>query len=229
MFRLAPDGTLTVLHAFTGANGGDGADPEAGLIRDQTGNLYGTTALGGILGSDCSGGGGCGTVFKLAPDGTETVLYPFKGGSDGDEPAAPVTMDANGNLVGTTQYGGAQDANCSGGCGTVFKVAPDGTETIYTFDYTDGARPAAGVVEDAAGNLYGTTQQGGADLNGVVFELSPSGAQTVLYSFCSQAKCADGGYPSGVIIDKKGVLFGTTAYGGQGRYSGYGTVFRLSP
>jgi uncharacterized repeat protein (TIGR03803 family) len=228
VFELAPDGTQTVLHAFAGPDTGDGADPQAGLIRDKAGNLYCTTDLGGTV-MECDGDFGCGTIFELAPDGTETILHAFTGGSDGDEPAVGVIMDKAGNLVGTTQYGGS--ANCSGnGCGTVFSLAPDGTETLYAFDGGDGANPVAGVIEDGSGNIYGTTFQGGADFNGVVFELAPNGAATVLYTFCSEAKCADGGDPAGGLLeDKKGNLFGTTPYGGKGRYGGNGTVFKLTP
>src|ERR1700722_3151032 len=113
---------------YTFQNSKDGAEPEAGLIKGGEGNLYGTTFSGGNGGFK-----GNGTVFKLAPDGTKTTLYSFTGGADGGYPG-PVIIDASGNLFGTTQQGGV-DGGCNmSGCGVVFEVAPDGTETvIYTF------------------------------------------------------------------------------------------------
>jgi uncharacterized repeat protein (TIGR03803 family) len=161
VFKLDPSNALTVLHSFTGA---DGAAPAGGLIMDGSGNLYGTTSAGGS--GTCGGQfavGGCGTVFKLEPSGNETLLYSFKGGSDGANPAyGGLVMDAAGNLYGTTLEGGP--GTCTGrnqvvvGCGTVFKLDPSGNETVvYTFTGgSDGAFPYAGVVMDAAGNLYGT-------------------------------------------------------------------------
>jgi uncharacterized repeat protein (TIGR03803 family) len=165
VFRLAPDGTETVLYSFAG--GADGFWPYAGLTMDKKGNLYGTTWVGG--GSGC-GGLGCGTVFKLAPDGTETVLHSFSA-LDGAGPHAGVILDAKGNLYGTTSYGGS---DCTGpGCGVVFKLAPDGTETVlHRFDYSDGAYPYGGVVLSKKGSLYGTTQAGGANNQGTIFELT---------------------------------------------------------
>lgn len=111
VFQLTPSGTLNVLHSFIG--GGDGAYPEAGLIADMAGNLYGTTYGGGA--------GGQGTVFQLTPAGTLYVLYSFTGGSDGGRPGADLIADAAGNLYGTTSSGGAT-ASCPGGCGTVFEL-----------------------------------------------------------------------------------------------------------
>jgi uncharacterized repeat protein (TIGR03803 family) len=124
VFKLAPNGSKTVLYSFKGGTG-DGGYPSAGLVRDSAGNLYGTTASG--RGSGCNGLG-CGTVFKLALDGSETVLYSFTGGSDGANPNAGLIRDASGNLYGTATYGGA---GCgSYGCGVVFKLARSGTESV---------------------------------------------------------------------------------------------------
>src|ERR1700732_3475949 len=171
--------TETVLYAFTGG-GSDGGIPLAALIADSSGNLYGTTAAGGVSGPGCFPP--CGVVFKLAPGGTETVLHAFTGGSDGLIPFAGLIADSAGNLYGTTIGGGS---GCSGqGCGVVFKVSPGGTETVlYSFcskpSCSDGRGPVAGLIADSAGNLYGTTQSGGGGCFqgcGVVFKLAPGGA-----------------------------------------------------
>ena len=121
VFKLAADGTETVLHAFAGQ--GDGAEPAGGLVEDQAGNLYGTTNLQGAAGCMVEYDLGCGTVFKLAPNGTETVLHSFAGGADGAYPYGGLVADGSGNLYGTTLQGGG--SNCSGNsCGTVFKLKP---------------------------------------------------------------------------------------------------------
>jgi uncharacterized repeat protein (TIGR03803 family) len=158
-----------VLYNFTGAR--DGAYPRAGLFRDDTGDLYGTTYYGGAL--SCLYGMGCGTVFKLDTTGAETILYRFKGTPDGAFPFARLFRDAAGNLYGTTYSGGGSNL------GTVFKLDATGKRTVlHSFTGApDGANPYAGLIRDAAGNLYGTTGFGG-DLAclggcGVVFELSP--------------------------------------------------------
>ena len=165
---------FAVLHTFKG--GADGGNPAAGLLRDTGGNLYGTTYQGGA-----SNGG---VVFKLSPSGNETVLYSFTRGADGYAPQAGLIQDKAGNLYGTTTHGGHQSSACNiagdSTCGVVFKVSPTGTETVlYSFTGgADGGNPAAGLVQDAAGNLYGTTYGGGASGNGVVFKVSPTGTQT---------------------------------------------------
>ena len=200
MFKLAPnpDGTWTerVLYSFTG--GADGLIPLAGLVFDAAGNLYGTTGYGGADGS--------GVVFKLAPnpDGTwtESVLYSFTGYADGSIPGAGLIFDPTGNLYGTTTSGGPFSAGeCPAGCGVVFKLAPnpDGTWTesvLHSFTGADGQYPRAGLVFDVAGNLYGTTNGGGPDNDGVVFKLKPNldgtWTESVLYSFKDGA---DGGFP----------------------------------
>ncbi len=244
VFKLAPGGTETVLHAFQGGN--DGEYPLAGLIADKSGNLYGTTNEGG--GTGCEYNQGCGTVFRLAPDGTETVLYAFQGGSDGALPGAGLIADKAGNLYSMTSEGGGNACPVGGGCGTVFEVAPDGTETVlHAFcaqkNCTDGATPDDGLIADKAGNFFGTTSLGGVGDGcfgklacGSVFKLAPDGTLTSLYTFCRQRKkCTDGEVPeAGLIEDRKGNLYGTTSDGGAycergDEGDGCGTVFKLAP
>ncbi|MGH9205494.1 MAG: choice-of-anchor tandem repeat GloVer-containing protein, partial [Acidimicrobiales bacterium] len=181
VFKLTPGGTYTVLHTFTG--GSDGANPAGDLIADSSGNLYGTTRGGGASGSGC-GGFGCGTVFKLSPGGTLTVLYSFTGGSDGEGPVGNLIADSKGNLYGTTLLGGGPGCGQFGlGCGVVFKLSPSGTETVLHIftGGSDGGAPFAGLIADSSGNLYGTTFQGGALTAcngvgcGVVFKLAGAG------------------------------------------------------
>ena len=152
VFKLSSTNNYSVLHKFKGAS--DGANPIGALVRDPEGRLYGATVGGGTSGC---GGSGCGTVFKVNQKQKHTMLYKFAGGTDGAFPFAGVVRDSAGNLYGTTEAGGVP--GCSGfGCGTVFKLDPTGKETVlYTFTGgTDGGLPLAGVVRDAAGNLYGT-------------------------------------------------------------------------
>jgi len=232
VYRLMPDGTETVLYSFTG--GTDGAMPLAGLLIDEAGNLYGTTWFGG---ANTCGPRYCGTVFRIAPDGTETVLHSFAGGSDGASPTASLVADKAGNLYGSTSAGG--NTHCGGsGCGTVFKLAPDGTEAVlYAFKgrREDGHFPFSGLVMDKSGNLYGTTQNGGAQCPdggcGTVFRIAPDGKETLLHVFSG----SDGRYPFKLVGDGNGNLYGTTNLGGDGNCAKYnvhthgcGTVFRLT-
>lgn len=213
--------SFDLLYQFKSGN--DGTQPWASLIVDAKGNLYGTTSLDGAY--------GYGTVFKLSPTGKETVLHSFTGtGGDGATPIAPLVRDAAGNLYGTTEFGGIYGTNCGGnGCGVVFKVDPNGKETVlYRFTGTgsDGSNPAQGLVRDAAGNLYGTTQGGGTHGGGIVFKVSARGKETVLYSL--SAANGDGSLPFGgsLLRDSAGNLYGTTLFGG---FQGFGTVFKLDP
>jgi uncharacterized repeat protein (TIGR03803 family) len=234
--RSNPDGTWTesVLYSFCSeSNCADGQNPAAGLIFDAAGNLYGTTQWGGT--------GDAGTVFKLAPnpDGnwTESVLYSFPRDCDGDDPVGGLIFDAAGNLYGTTAEA------CT--TGNVFKLAsnPDGTWTesvLYIFrgifgGATDGSYPVAGLVLDAAGNLYGTTLFGGTHNAGIVFKLAPNldgtWTESVLHSF---SWGADGANPvAGLVLDAAGNLYGTTYWGGYYNsttcYNGCGVVFKLTP
>ena len=223
--------SFKVLHSFQKRP--DGEYPFGDLIADGAGNLYGTTDEGGSCRRFS-----CGTVFKLAPDGTETVLRSFPGGPRGFRPRAGLTADSAGNLYGTTSQGGVV-LSCSGGCGSVFKVTQSGRERVlYSFKggAGDGSDPVANLLADSAGNLYGTTYYGGGEGCsfgcGTVFKLTPGGSEAVLHSFCSQANCADGSAPvAGLIADSAGNLYGTTAYGGGSACggSGCGTVFKLEP
>src|ERR1022692_13994 len=180
VFKLDKTGKETVLYTFIG--GTDGAEPVAGLARDAAGNLYGTTLYGGVTGTECQRQGeptGCGVVFKLDETGKETVLYTFFGGKDGAEPGTLRWDAAMGNLYGATAYGGGtakecpQQANGFTGCGTVFKLDSNNEETIlHSFTGgTEGRFPGLGL-RDTAGNLYGTTGEGGSMGCGVVFKLS---------------------------------------------------------
>jgi uncharacterized repeat protein (TIGR03803 family) len=228
VFMLASDGTKRTLYAFTGS--ADGSTPGGGLIIDGEGNVYGTTASGGLMGgcgSNGHTGNGCGTVFEVTPGGTETVLHTFKG-SDGGIPLGGVIADNAGNLYGTTSQG--RGGNCSGGCGTVFKLAPDGTQTVlHAFKGgSDGEAPQAGLVMDGSGNLYGTTQQGGHVGKfsphgcGTVFKIAPDGSETVLHAF----KLRDGCAPTAALLaGANGLLYGTTPSGGADRR---GVVFSVN-
>jgi uncharacterized repeat protein (TIGR03803 family) len=225
VFELAPDGTESVLYAFQG--GDDGALPEAGLVADGAGDFYGTTVAGG--------GPDKGTVFKLSSDGTETVLYAFNGGSDGETPDSNLILDKHGNLYGTTVYGGNLTGPECGdiGCGTVFEVTPAGTETIlYAFQGgSDGLQPSGGLIRDVGGSLYGMAGGGGSGSNcagfgcGTVFSIAPNGTKSVLYSFQGGS---DGSTPvGGLIKDQGGNLYGATL--GGGGPCDCGTVFKLAP
>jgi uncharacterized repeat protein (TIGR03803 family) len=186
VFKVSPSGTETVLHSFSYRSSlrADGYNPAGALIQDPAGNLYGTTNFGGVAGVGCytQADYGCGVVFKLSPAGSETVLHSFTGGADGanfGSSFAGLIQDAAGNLYGTTALGGA--AAVFAGAGVVFKLSPTGNETVlYTFTAgADGGLPRAGLVRDAAGNLYGTTEVGGSCAEfsygcGVVFKLTPN-------------------------------------------------------
>ena len=211
VFKLDATGKLTVLHIFTG--GTDGANPYSALIRDPAGNLYGTASRGGNTNS--------GTAFKLDPGGNFTVLHSFGGtGQDGAVPYAALIRDAAGNFYGTTMAGGRYRF------GTVFKLDPAGNETVlYAFTGgADGQSPWANVVMDKNGNLFGTTAFGGVYGDGTVFELDPTGKETVLHSFDSPI---DGNAViAPLILDSAGNLYGTADEGG---FYGYGTVFEITP
>jgi uncharacterized repeat protein (TIGR03803 family) len=239
VFKLTPEGKETVLYSFCDLSGcTDGANPYAGVIFDQKGNLYGTTLYGGPH--------GYGVVFKITPEGKETVLHSFcpQGGyycPDGAQPLAGLVLDRKGNLYGTTPEGGASK-NCDYtppyGCGIVFKLTPGGKEIVlHSFcaqsNCPDGLVPTAGLISDQNGYLYGTTQGGGAYGGGTVFKITPEGKYTVLYSFCAQTNCVDGANPSaGLVFDQKGKLYGTTSQGGVSNgcpgYTGCGVVFELT-
>jgi uncharacterized repeat protein (TIGR03803 family) len=172
VFAITPSGTETVLYSFTG--GGDGEVPAANLL-DVSGTLYGTTEWGGSGGCNGpSGDSGCGTVFKVTTSGKETLIHSFAGGSgDGALPQAGL-INVKGTLYGTTTSGGA-NCNSSGGCGTLFKIATSGTETVlhsFAGYPNDGEEPVADLI-NVEGTLYGTTAFGGPNSDGTVFSLSP--------------------------------------------------------
>lgn len=227
VFELDTTGAFTVLHTF--AAGTDGAVP-TGLVRDATGDFYGTTFYGGDM--PCPLGFGCGTVFRLDASGKEAVLYNFTGGTDGEGPIG-LTLGSEGSLYGATYYGG--DTACGGydgdGCGTVFKVDRTGAEVVlHGFaGGTDGSTPNSELVVDAAGNLYGTTYDGGGAALcpglfvygcGTVFRVDASGKETVLYSFGGRT---DGAAPGGLVGDAAGNLYGTA---GGGNFA-FGMVFKV--
>ncbi len=214
-----------------------GNQPEGPLVFDSAGNLYGTTASGGTKDD--------GVVFRLSQgvsgEWTAKALHAFTG-KDGNYPNGPLSIDAAGNVYGTTLFGGV-GGKCENGCGTVFEISPGAngawTETVlHSFlSKEDGASPIGGVVLDAAGNLYGTAQTGGAHSSGIVFQLSlidGTWTESILHTFCSQANCADGELPaSPLTFDSAGNLYGTTGAGGTVANptcnAGCGTVFELSP
>ena len=211
-------GTETVLYSFAGAP--DGANPGAGLVQDGEG-MYSTAVYGGDLDCPVSNNNfGCGTVFKLDTGGNETVLHTFTGASgDGADPYAGLVEDAQGNFYGTTYYGG-DSAQPPMGCGTVFEITPTGETVLYSFTTQGSCNPNAGLIQDAQGNLYGTTVNA---RYGTVFKVDMTGNETVLYSF---AGAPDGAAPvAGLIQDAQGNLYGTTEMGGT---SGAGTVFKLT-
>ena len=234
-----------VIHSF--GNFSNGANPYGTPTRDSSGNLYGTTYQGGAAnlawcsnaaapGIRCctasragptaptpmqashwtrratctdstyqGGTANAGVVYKIDPSGQETVLYAFTGGDDGANPYAGVTLDSAGNLYGTTVNGGAASA------GVVYRVTPAGLESVLLAfaGKGGGANPYGSVTFDAAGNLYGTTYKGGARGYGEIYKLSPSGAETLLYSF---TRVQGGESQSGVILDAAGNLYGTVEY-----------------
>jgi len=245
VYELArnPDGSWTEQDLYSFTNGAAGRQPWAGVIFDSAGNLYGTTAYGGL--GDCSDnyGSGCGAVFELTPnsDGTwaESTLYGFTGGTDGGDPKAGLIFDSSGNLYGTAIYGGTGDCEQYGygtkGCGVVFELSPnfDGSRTetvLHSFTPDDGVQPRSTLVFDSSGNLYGTTYAGASCNNcGAVFELTPnpdgSWTENVLHKFTG-GKDGESPWAGPLIFDPQGNLYGTAEWGGA---YGYGTVFELTP
>lgn len=217
VFKLDTSNHESVLHTFAGP---DGAVPHGSLVLDSFGNLYGTTSSGGAF--------DLGTVFKIDTSGTESVLHSFAGNPDGARPYAGLAMDSSGNLYGTTEHGG------SSGFGTIFKIDTVGSESVvhsFTGGSKDGADPKARLTLDTAGNLYGTTLNGGSDGYGTVFELDATSTETVLYNFTG---ASDGGNPFGsVTLGTDGTLYGTATSGGiHSPYGcckvGGGVVFSLT-
>lgn len=234
-------GVKTTLHTFT--YDGDGAEPNAGLVMDAAGNLYGTTTYGGSM--------KCGTVYRLSPDGfggfEYSIIYNFQCGAAGDgaSPYSELTLDSIGNIYGTT-YSGGTDAGCAvyqPGCGTVYELSPvgDGTFTervLHVFKGTaEGVHPATGVTFDASGNLYGVTFNGGPPCSsrynsgcGVAYAMRPRGdgtwlERTIVY-FSNNVDDVDASiYPNSGLTYHNGVFYG---YAGGGA-SGYGTIYTITP
>ncbi len=226
VFKISTVGSEVVLYSF-GTNGStDSKTPNAGLIQSSSGNLYGTTIAGGLYSS--------GTVFQITTAGVESVLYSFGVNVyDGTSPYANIIQGSDGNFYGTTLNGGAS------GAGTVFKLTPAGSESIlYSFgrSTTDGTLPYSPVVQGSDGNFYGTTYSGGANGTllclgtdtscypgyGTLFMISPSGSETVLYSFGTGDSSSAGVYPVGGLLQVNGTFYGTAT--GGGTYSS-GTIY----
>lgn len=216
VYRVAPDGTETVIYNFTGGN--DGANSDAGLVMDKSSNLYGTTPVGGLHQA--------GAVFEISAGGTFSVLHSFTDGTDGGYPQDSLLLDKHGNLVGTAITGGAH------GFGVVYRITNGGKfKVLYSFaSGNDGQYPQARVIEDNAGNLYGTTDFGGgigcsdASGCGTIFKLAPDGTETVLHAF-SGGNDGAAAY-TGVVADKDGNLYAALKAGGTS--NGYGAVDELA-
>jgi uncharacterized repeat protein (TIGR03803 family) len=223
VFKLDKNGKFNVLHSFFGVK--DGSDPIPPLVFDPAGNLYGTTYLGGATNCDPNRSVGCGSVFEVNPTtGREKVLHRFSSSrKDGDLPYGGVLRDAAGNLYGTASLSGPH------GFGTVFKLDPSGNETVlYAFQLQSGGiEPGSGLIQDIAGNFYGSTIGG----DGNIYKLDPQGNETVLHRFNG----SDGSLPLGnLIMDSAGNFYGTANRGGIYGSSCYddlgcGTVFKLDP
>lgn len=222
VFKVTSSGTLTTIYTFCSQLGcADGDAPAGGLARGTDGNFYGTTTQGGQF--------LFGTVFKITPAGALTTLYNFcsqNDCSDGTYPNAPMVQGMDGNFYGTTFSGGADNS------GTIFKITPSGIfTTLYSFcsqpNCPDGFAPTGALIQATDGSFYGTTQGGGgANGNGIVYRITPSGSFTVLYRFCSQNNCADGSEPWGGLIQATdGSLYGTTTAGGL--YN-FGLIFKIT-
>jgi uncharacterized repeat protein (TIGR03803 family) len=226
IYEVSPSGSQKVLYEFTG--GANGGAPFYGPLRDSAGNLYGTTPGGGDLSCSLNLGEGCGTVWKLDTAGNFSVLYSFTGTTDGAVPYAGLVMDFSGNLYGDASGGG--DLSCSPpfGCGTVFEINSSGNfSVLHTFSggAADGQFPYTTLLRDSAGNLYGTTEEGGDQSCslfgstgcGVVFKLTASGTETIQHAFTGGT--TDGAIPQyyPLVSDGNGNLYGTTQSGGGGQ------------
>lgn len=220
VFKITPSGILTTLYSFCSqTNCADGYVPSGGLVQAANGDFYGTTVKGGANNQ--------GTVFKISPAGTLTTLYSFcslPSCADGMEPENGLVQATNGDLYGTTGYGGANHD------GTIFRITLSGAmTTVYNFCSValcaDGSYPTA-LIQARDGNLYGATDVGGVSRVGTVFKITLGGKLTTLYSFCRQLSCPDGSGPNALVQATDGNFYGTTYTGGL---NDYGTVFELTP
>jgi uncharacterized repeat protein (TIGR03803 family) len=184
-FKITPNGTFTLLHSFSTAVT-DGSYPMGNLIQGSDGSFYGTTYAAGAI--------GYGTVFKITPAGTFTLLHSFtRGATDAANPQTALVQGSDGNFYGTTAAGGAN------GDGSVFEITPSGTFTLlHFFAGTDGASPHSSLIQGSDGSFYGTTDSGGANAGGTVFKITPSGTFTLLHSFSSAT--TDGEYPFAALV-----------------------------
>ena len=221
VYRITPGGTLTTLYNFCSKSGcADGQNPGT-LVLGADGSLYGTTLYGG--GSACNGG--CGTIFKITTTGTFATLHSFDS-TDGAVPAALIQA-TDGNIYGTTSYGGS-GSSCSSGCGTIFKMTSAGVvTTLHSFGISDGSVPD-GMIQGADGNFYGVTEGGGTSVYGTIFKITSTGTITTLHSFDK----TDGANPTALVQHSNGSFYGTTVSGGKTSYhfcQAYcGTLFSLS-
>jgi uncharacterized repeat protein (TIGR03803 family) len=231
VFEVTPAGIITNVHAFscTNTNCSNGGGPMDGVFLGANGNFYGLTDIGGA--------NGFGTAFEITSAGRLNTIWSFcvlQYCADGLYPTS--LMQANGKLYGTTSGGGAYEQ------GTIFELVPGGKlTTFYSFcssinsgSCTDGQNPQAGLIEASNGNFYGTTYEGGAnaDGGGTIFEITPAGTQTTLYSFCAKANCADGASPNRLIEAAGGKFYGVTFSGGVGfcnGAAGCGTIYKMTP
>jgi uncharacterized repeat protein (TIGR03803 family) len=213
--------TYGLLFSFDGANG---AFPWSSVIQGADGNLYGTTTGSGYS---------SGTVYKITPSGTLTTIYEFcslANCADGSYPEALLVLGTDGNFYGTTSAGGST-AQCGSGCGTIFKLTPQGVlTTLHDFCVVsgcpDGSDANTALVQGTNGNFYGVALHGGANDYGTLFEVTSGGTFTTLYSFCAETNCTDGSFPNApLVLGSNGTLYGTTGYGGA---NGYGEVFKVS-
>ena len=222
IFKITPDGALTTIHTFAGT---DGSWSQAGLVKAENGDLYGTTTFSFVFPNF-----GYGTIFKITTAGVLTTLHSFNL-TDGADPLAGLVQATNGNLYGTASEGGNTTCYAPKGCGTVFKITPDGVfTTLHIFDQNDGANPLAALVQASDGNLYGTTNSGGlAACNppygcGTIFRITSDGVLATIHNFDG----ADGVGPSGLVQATDGNLYGTTQYGGNTTCTnGCGTIFKI--
>jgi uncharacterized repeat protein (TIGR03803 family) len=218
VFEIAPGGAERVLHSFAGSPADGAGSILQSLVLDAAGDLYGTTTAGGEFGG--------GTVFKVTATGTESVLYNFCSQpdcTDGQFPQGGVALDSAGNIYGTTFWGGTYNS------GVVFKLTSDGTYTVlHSFENspTDGGFPTGNLTRDSSGNLYGTTDSGGAFSDGTVFKVTASGAESLLHTFEGYPADGTDPYGGGLLLDAAGNLYGVTTQGGA---YGFGVLFRLTP
>ncbi|MGB8702929.1 MAG: choice-of-anchor tandem repeat GloVer-containing protein, partial [Thermosynechococcaceae cyanobacterium] len=217
VFRITPSGEYTHLSYLEGTSG---VEPIGALTLGNDGNFYGTTVIGG---DTSTFGNGCGTIFKITPQGLPTTIYEFHC-NEGANPYGALTLGTDGNFYGTTENGG------SNGGGTIFKVTPSGVlTTLVNFNGTNGSKPLGALLQASDGNFYGTTYDGGKISNkcnvytcGTIFKVTPSGALTTLVNF----KSTNGSSPyAGLTLGNDGSFYGTTYYGGG---KGYGTVFKMT-